>query len=256
MWQEKQQQGFYQHQQHDLQQQQIQQSLHHLPPRPPQPSYPLLHSDQTDAQGVPYPEGYVPPVKGKKDKKKKSSTTTTTTTTTPSFSTPFGSYASSSISSSASTAAGLSKPYGGIQKTTTGGDGSSSGKKKKKKILRVAGGEVWEDPTLQEWDSSDFRLFCGDIGNEVTDDTLMRAFSKYQSLQKVHVVRDKKTLKSKGYGFLSFKDPDDYVKAMREMNGKYVGNRPIKLRKSTWDERNADPRSIRKTLVGGVVKKD
>lgn len=27
---------------------------------------------------------------------------------------------------------------------------------------------------------------------------------------------------------------------MREMDGKYVGNRPIKLRKSSWKDRNFD----------------
>jgi len=27
---------------------------------------------------------------------------------------------------------------------------------------------------------------------------------------------------------------------MREMDGKYVGNRPIKLRKSSWKERNIE----------------
>lgn len=37
---------------------------------------------------------------------------------------------------------------------------------------------------------------------------------------------------------MSFKDPNDFIRAMREMNGKYVGNRPIKLRKSNWKERN------------------
>ena len=66
----------------------------------------------------------------------------------------------------------------------------------------------------------DFRVFCGDLGNEVTDEILTRTFSKYPSLLKAKVVRDKKTNKSKGYGFLSFKDPNDFVKAMREMNGK------------------------------------
>jgi RNA recognition motif-containing protein len=34
------------------------------------------------------------------------------------------------------------------------------------------------------------------------------------------VVRDKRTMKSKGFGFISFKDPDDFVRAWREMNGK------------------------------------
>lgn len=63
-------------------------------------------------------------------------------------------------------------------------------------------------------------MFCGDLGNEVTDEILTRTFAKYPSLLRAKVVRDKKTNKSKGYGFLSFKDPNDFVKAMKEMNGK------------------------------------
>lgn len=65
----------------------------------------------------------------------------------------------------------------------------------------------------------DFRIFCGDLGNEVTDDQLTRAFAKYPSFLRAKVVRDKKTSKSKGYGFVSFKDPNDFIRAMREMNG-------------------------------------
>ncbi|KAG7235504.1 hypothetical protein INR49_002640 [Caranx melampygus] len=86
----------------------------------------------------------------------------------------------------------------------------------------------------------DFRIFCGDLGNEVNDDILARAFSRYPSFLKAKVVRDKRTGKTKGYGFVSFKDPNDYVRAMREMNGKYVGSRPIKLRKSMWKDRNME----------------
>ncbi|VAI75089.1 unnamed protein product [Triticum turgidum subsp. durum] len=51
------------------------------------------------------------------------------------------------------------------------------------------------------------------------------------------VVRDKRTGKTKGYGFVSFSNPTDLAAAIKEMNGKYVGNRPIKLRKSNWKER-------------------
>lgn len=111
---------------------------------------------------------------------------------------------------------------------------------KNKKFVRSAGGQTWEDESLAEWDNDDFRLFCGDLGNEVNDESLSRAFQKYPSFQKGKVIRDKKNGKTKGYGFVSFKDADDFIKAMREMNGKYVGNRPIKLRKSNWQDRNID----------------
>ncbi|XP_064425715.1 RNA-binding protein 42 isoform X2 [Latimeria chalumnae] len=122
-----------------------------------------------------------------------------------------------------------------------GGEDKKKNKPEKvKRCIRTAAGTSWEDPSLLEWDSDDFRIFCGDLGNEVNDDILARAFSRYPSFLKAKVIRDKRTGKTKGYGFVSFKDPNDYVRAMREMNGKYVGSRPIKLRKSMWKDRNIE----------------
>ena len=72
--------------------------------------------------------------------------------------------------------------------------------------------------------ADDFRIFCGDLGNEVTDDMLARTFSSYGSFQRAKVVRDKRSQKTRGYGFVSFKDPNDFVRAMREMNGKCLYN--------------------------------
>jgi len=112
--------------------------------------------------------------------------------------------------------------------------------KKPKKMIRVAGGEVWEDKTLLDWDINDFRLFCGDLGNDVTDQVLTRTFSRYPSFQMAKVIRDKRSNKTKGYGFVSFKDPGDFTKAIKEMNGQFVGSRPIKLSKSNWKDRNVD----------------
>ncbi|CAL9071593.1 unnamed protein product [Musa textilis] len=108
---------------------------------------------------------------------------------------------------------------------------------KKKAIPRKAAGQSWEDSTLAEWPENDFRLFCGDLGNEVNDDVLSKAFSRFPSFNMARVIRDKRTGKTKGYGFVSFSNPSDLAAAVKEMNGKYVGNRPIKLRKSTWKER-------------------
>ncbi|XP_034256959.1 RNA-binding protein 42 [Thrips palmi] len=119
-------------------------------------------------------------------------------------------------------------------------EAAPSKKKKNKKIVRQAGGQSWEDPSLMEWEEDDFRLFCGDLGNDVTDEILIRTFSKYPSFLKAKVVRDKRTNKTKGFGFVSFKDPQDFTRAMKEMNGRYVGSRPIKLRKSSWRNRSAD----------------
>jgi len=112
--------------------------------------------------------------------------------------------------------------------------------KKPKKMIRMAGGQMWEDSSLLQWDPNDFRLFCGDLGNDVTDEVLTRTFSKYTSFQQAKVVRDKRSNKTKGYGFVSFRDPADFTRAIKEMDGKYVGSRPIKLRKSNWKDRNID----------------
>ena len=50
---------------------------------------------------------------------------------------------------------------------------------------REGGGMKWFDPYVAELPEDDFRVFCGDLGNEVTDEMLHHAFSKYPSLIKV-----------------------------------------------------------------------
>ncbi len=69
------------------------------------------------------------------------------------------------------------------------------------------------------------------------------------------VVRDPRTKKSKGYGFVSFLDGNDFAKALREMNGKYIGNRPCKLSKSSWDERTVRKVTLREPQGGNASKK-
>ncbi|KAA8910459.1 hypothetical protein FN846DRAFT_544287 [Sphaerosporella brunnea] len=110
-------------------------------------------------------------------------------------------------------------------------------------VVRHGGGQTWTDPTLLEWDPSHFRLFVGNLAGEVTDDSLLKAFSKYPSVKKARVVRDKRTTKSKGYGFVAFANGDEYFRAAREMQGKYIGSHPVLLKRSNTE--------IKPVIVGG-----
>ncbi|OVA13647.1 hypothetical protein BVC80_1763g7 [Macleaya cordata] len=60
---------------------------------------------------------------------------------------------------------------------------------KKKAIPRKAAGQAWEDPTLADWSENDYRLFCGDLGNEVNDDVLSKAFSRFASFNMARAAR-------------------------------------------------------------------
>ncbi|VEU22964.1 DEKNAAC104133 [Brettanomyces naardenensis] len=104
-------------------------------------------------------------------------------------------------------------------------------------------GKKWYDSSLVDWNPSHFRLFVGNLGPDVTEELLFRTFIKYPSLSKVKIPKETKKDKSenKGYGFVSFADADDYLHCFKEMNGKYVGSKPIALAKA-------------KTEIGRVVK--
>ena len=108
---------------------------------------------------------------------------------------------------------------------------------KKPAVLRTAAGKVWEDPELADWDPSkirhhfhtmilsldDFRIFVGDLGRDVTEAMLRTAFAAYPSLSRVRIVKDNNVRsevpQSRGYGFVSFTDPHEFARALREMNG-------------------------------------
>ena len=61
------------------------------------------------------------------------------------------------------------------------------------------------------------RCFVGNLGNEVDDNSLIRAFQSYPSFQRAKVIFDKRLRKTRGYGFVSFRNAECFSKALREM---------------------------------------
>ena len=133
----------------------------------------------------------------------------------------------------------------GVASVVSGADG------KQKTVVRSGGGQTWQDTSLLEWDPAHFRLFIGNLAGEVTDESLLKAFARYTSVQKARVVRDKRTTKSKGYGFVSFSNGDDYFEAAREMQGKYIGSHPVLIKRSTTEIRPTVPHDKKKNGKGG-----
>lgn len=101
-------------------------------------------------------------------------------------------------------------------------------------VVRKGGGQTWEDKSLLEWDPTQFRIMVGNLAGEVTDDSLAKAFAQY-GVAKARVVRDKRTTKSKGFGFVAFTDGEQGFKAAREMLGKYIGSHPVTIQRARTD---------------------
>lgn len=87
----------------------------------------------------------------------------------------------------------------------------------------------WAYPSGQREDVSlHHHIFVGDLSQEVTDTTLMGAFCRYASCSGARVLWDTNTGRSKGYGFVSFREKEEADRAIAEMNGQLVGGRRVR----------------------------
>lgn len=63
------------------------------------------------------------------------------------------------------------------------------------------------------------RLFLRNLSYVTTENDLRKLFSRFGTLNEVHISTDKETKKSKGFGFVTFMFPHDAVKAQQELDG-------------------------------------
>ncbi|KAJ2809019.1 E3 ubiquitin-protein ligase pub1 [Coemansia guatemalensis] len=77
--------------------------------------------------------------------------------------------------------------------------------------------------------SSHFHIFVGDLSAEVNDQVLSKAFAVYPSMSDARVMWDMSSGKSRGYGFVAFRDRTDAEDAIGQMNGEWLGSRAIRV---------------------------
>ncbi|XP_068596235.1 RNA-binding motif protein, X chromosome isoform X2 [Brachionichthys hirsutus] len=77
------------------------------------------------------------------------------------------------------------------------------------------------------------KLFIGGLNTETTQKALEQFFSKYGRIVEVILMKDHETKKSRGFAFITFENPSDAKDAAREMNGKSLDGKNIKVEQAT-----------------------
>ncbi|XP_075902743.1 RNA-binding motif protein, X chromosome [Nelusetta ayraudi] len=77
------------------------------------------------------------------------------------------------------------------------------------------------------------KLFIGGLNTETTEKALEQFFSKYGRIVEVILMKDRETNKSRGFAFVTFESPSDAKDAAREMNGKSLDGKTIKVEQAT-----------------------
>eukprot|EP00890_Picochlorum_soloecismus_P002429 jgi/Picsp_1/3187/NSC_06027-R1_rna-binding motif x-linked 2 len=72
-------------------------------------------------------------------------------------------------------------------------------------------------------------VYAGGLPFNLTEGDVLAVFSQYGEIVDVHLVRDKKTKKSKGFAFLAYEDQRSTVLAVDNLSGARVAGRTIRV---------------------------
>jgi RNA recognition motif-containing protein len=73
------------------------------------------------------------------------------------------------------------------------------------------------------------RLFIGGLSWGTTDESLAAAFAVHGTVVDARVIYDRETGRSRGFGFVTFADPEEAALAVRAMNGADLDGRAIRV---------------------------
>lgn len=82
------------------------------------------------------------------------------------------------------------------------------------------------------------RLYVGNLSFNANQDSVRQAFSAFGEVTDVHVVSDRETGQSRGFGFVTLGTAEAAQKAMREMNGALLDGRALKVNEAEERQNN------------------
>ncbi len=73
------------------------------------------------------------------------------------------------------------------------------------------------------------RLYVGNLSFNSNGETVRAAFQQFGEVTDVHVVSDRETGQSRGFGFVTMGSAAEAAKAIAEMNGALLDGRPLRV---------------------------
>ena len=91
------------------------------------------------------------------------------------------------------------------------------------------------------------KIFVGNLSWKTSEEQLKAHFEVYGQVVSAKIVTDKTTGRSKGFGFVEMADEEGASNAIRELNGKPLVDRPLRLslaqERERTERREGGPRS-------------
>ena len=72
-------------------------------------------------------------------------------------------------------------------------------------------------------------IFVGNLSFNTSEDELRRAFETYGQVDRVSILTDRDTGRSRGFGFVEMTNNEDGEKAIAALNGSQLGGRTINV---------------------------
>jgi RNA recognition motif-containing protein len=76
------------------------------------------------------------------------------------------------------------------------------------------------------------RLYIGNLSFQVTTETLREALAPYGEVTDVHVVTDRDSGQSRGFGFVTMGSDQEAKKAMTSMDGSMLDGRALRVKEA------------------------
>jgi cold-inducible RNA-binding protein len=88
-------------------------------------------------------------------------------------------------------------------------------------------------------------IFVGNLNWETTEDELEQLFAPYGTVERVQILLDRETGRSRGFGFVEMPNRNEAQAAIAELNGMEVRGRPLTVNEARDREGRGGPRRPR-----------